>query len=735
MSRKRKSYKPSKSSISTNNTKSTADRLHNEQVEHAILQALYSSHNPLSKPEIFAPNSIKTIDTKPLENALRALEKNSFIQKTSKNRYKIPPSAPLYRGEVSQTAKGFGFVVATGITSSTPKQDRDLYISEKNLGGAMHGDTVLARPITGRKNRRTEGVVISILERRNNQLCGIISTRGTEIFVYPDDTRFPFKVQLVEQSELPVKDGDAVIVEYKRPRKMQRVLAGRLLSVLGEATDIDTQMEMVINSHDLPHLFSEEIEKEVAHFDDSFNETDGRLDLRALPHITIDGETAKDFDDAICVEKTKKGYRLYVSIADVSHFVLPGSAIDTEAFTRGTSVYFPGRVIPMLPEKLSNNLCSLVPDEDRYTVSAILDFDRAGNLIKKDFARSIIHSRKRFTYTTVRQIIVDKNPETRRNHKPFLTQLKWAGELATALRHHRFDRGSIDFNIAEPLFTLENNKKVANITRQERNFAHQLIEEFMLAANEAVASFFAEVKIEALYRTHEPPDESKLEEFLGFIYTLGLPIKPFESEPSWFAATVEACKGTRYEYIVNNLLLRSLKQAQYTAANIGHFGLAAPSYTHFTSPIRRYPDLIVHRLLLGLLEEKKPKQKKEKSFDRAGKFLSARERNAITAERDMNDRLKVAFMGDKIGEEFSAIISGITENSIFIEIDTMCIGGAIPVDLLVDDYYILDQKRYRLFGEITAKTYQIGDTIKVVLIDVDTIQKRLTFKVSGAGAE
>lgn len=733
MSKKRNSNNKFKSFRSKKHSKPTTQQLHTEQVEHSMLRILYHSHTTLTLPEVFSKKAAKKFDKKTSKTAIEKLVRTGYIKKTGKDGFKIHLSAPLYTGKLTQNTKGFGFVKAVGVSVNTPILQNDLFISQSNMANSIHGDSVLVKGLGAKKGRRPEGVVFDILESRSNQLCGIISKQSHEIFVHPDDARFPFKVSLKQRKDCPLKNGDAVIVEYKRPTKPTRTLAGKLVKRLGDANDIDTQMELVINSHELPHAFSEEVLSQTDALDTSFSHIEDRLDLRELQHITIDGETAKDFDDAICIQKTRSGYRLYVSIADVSHFVKSGSTLDKEAYQRGTSVYFPGRVIPMLPEKLSNNLCSLVPHEDRYTVTAILDFNREGKLTHKTFARSIIHSQQRFTYTTVKEILIDKNPEIRKAYKPFLTHLKWAGELATALRGQRTQRGSIDFNLSEPFFHLEEDNKVSGITKAERNFAHQVIEEFMLAANEAVASFFIEKNIPALFRTHEPPSEAKLEEFLSFVMTLGLPLQPFTNEATWFAETINKCKETKYEYIVNNLLLRSLKQAQYTATNSGHFGLAAPAYTHFTSPIRRYPDLIVHRLLLLLCDEPKNTTSKttgKESYQEVGAFLSGRERIAVTAERDMNDRLKVAYMKDKIGEEFSAIISGVTENSIYLMIDDLCISGAIPVHLLTDDYYILDQKKYRLFGEMSAKTYQIGDVVKVSLIDVDLQMKRLTFSLT-----
>ena len=482
-----------------------------------------------------------------------------------------------------------------------------------------------------------------------NKIGGIYRHEDRNRLVYPDDRRFPFTIRINDPDGLQPKNGDAVIAQFDRATGSTNFLSGKVIEILGAADDVDSQMRLVIEQFDLPWQFSDEAVQETAKLDESFVPDQDREDLRTTDHVTIDGESAKDFDDAICVTKTPKGFRLFVSIADVSHFVTPGSAIDREAYIRGTSVYFPGRVIPMLPEKLSNNLCSLVPGEDRFTVSAILDFDHLGTLLTKRFSRSIICSRQRFTYTTVRKIIIDKDPALRKEFEPFLTGLEWAEKLATVLQGRRKKRGSIDFNLFEAEFTLAKSGKIDSISRAERNFAHQIIEEFMLAANEAVAELFSRQQIPAIYRVHEPPEQTKAEEFCDFVKTLGLPVAPFVNTPAWFAGVLEKCKDTKYEYIINNLLLRSMQQAKYSANNVGHFGLASADYTHFTSPIRRYPDLIVHRQLLQLIQES---HQKKQSFTEAAEFLSSRERTAVMAERDMNDRLKIGYMQQRIGDTF-----------------------------------------------------------------------------------
>jgi ribonuclease R len=523
--------------------------------------------------------------------------------------------------------------------------------------------------------------------------------------------------------------GDAVIVQLAEAQEETGSLRGSIIEVLGNPDLIDVQMRLVIEKFKLPHIFSDQAEQESARLPDEITETKGREDLREILHVTIDGETAKDFDDAVAVLKTKKGFRLYVSIADVSHFVRPGTALDKEAYERGTSIYFPGRVIPMLPEKISNNLCSLIPDRDRLAFTAILDFDRQANVVNKRFVKSIIRSHKRFTYTTVRQILIDNDKEVRGLHKAFLTPLKWAGELATVLQKQRKDRGAIGFTLPEPDIALDEAGRIRSIGRAERNFAHQIIEEFMLSANEAVAETFTEHSVNALYRIHERPDPIKVQEFTGFAQTLGLHLPKHRQDPDWFGQVLELVKGSPKEYVINNLLLRTMQQARYDMRNVGHFGLAATDYTHFTSPIRRYPDLLVHRALFDFVSRSKENKKNlsPENLKEIGPFLSSRERVAVSAEREMNDRLKVRYMQDKIGESFDAVISGVNGFAFFVELLELFVGGSVAISELRDDYYVYDPKHHRLMGERSARMYRLGDLVRVTLLDVDPRKNRINF--------
>ncbi len=701
-----------------------------DSTENTVLSLLYHSDHRLSLDKINDLLTQKSINAKQLKKTIKNLTEQNLIVQDGKQKITLNKKAPLFKGVLTRHPRGFGFIGQTEAITSAQVPKRDPFIAPSRMGSAHHGDTVLIRVLRTRRDDRSEASVIQVLSQGSDTIVGTYEKKKRGGRVYPEDLGFPFSIDVPISETLQPNAGDIVIVRYTREDKPAPVLQGILLEVLGSPDNINTQMRVVIEKFNLPHTFNKAVCGETKTLQTTFEPDNTREDLRNIDHITIDGETAKDFDDAISVQKTAKGYRLFVSIADVSSFVRPGSAIDKEAYARGTSVYFPGKVIPMLPEKLSNDLCSLVPNQDRFTLTVILDFDRTGAVLKKRFTRSIICSKHRFTYTTVHRILIEKDPEIRRQHKPFLTSLKWSQELATALREKRQQRGSIDFNLSEAEITVNQTGDVHSIKKAKRNFAHFMIEEFMIAANEAAASLFTEKSLPGLYRVHEPPASEKTENFLAFVQSLDLTKEPFDNSPGWYARLLTSCKNTKFDYIVNNLLLRSMQQARYTRNNLGHFGLASTNYTHFTSPIRRYPDLLVHRQLVQFIEntpQKKDQLQPSAATQDDATFLSARERVAVNAEREMNDRLKLIYMKDHIGESFTAIISGISEFAIFVEIQDLCISGSIAIELLDDDYYLFDEKRFRFIGEISGITYQVGDIIQVILIDIDRLKRRISF--------
>jgi ribonuclease R len=694
------------------------------------LTLLYTSGNPVQAKQILQELDLPLSSRKPLHKLLTELTKSRILKQLDTDLFGPGTKHRLAEGVLDQNAKGFGFV--TNLTSKLQGTDytKDAFLSPSNMNSARHGDTVLIRIFKVKKDGRPEAEVISVLQRGTGQLAGFVTFMSGKTIVYPEDSRYPFTIRIPGKRSKELQEGDAVIVRIEEETGDFRHQNGTIIEILGNPDLVDVQMRLVIEKHSLPHIFSDKTLEQVENISDVITAEKSRLDLRDIQHVTIDGETAKDYDDAIAVQKTRKGYRLYVSIADVSHYVSPGSALDKDAYLRGTSIYFPGRVIPMLPEKLSNDLCSLVPDKDRYAFTAILDFNKSGHLLGKAFSKSIICSKQRFTYTTVRQILIDKDKEVRREHKAFCTPLKWASELAHALMHLREQRGSIGFTIPEPFMELDEEGKIKSISRTERNFAHKLIEEFMLSANEAVAETFTENKLDGLYRIHEKPAPEKIQDFVTFGKSLGLDLPPLRQDPDWFGQVLEMVKDTPKEYVINNLLLRTMQQARYDGKNVGHFGLAATDYTHFTSPIRRYPDLTVHRTLQNFLQRNakvRTRKKESLSIKEMGTFLSARERVAVTAERDINERLKVRFMHGKIGETFQGVISGVTGTAIFVELTNLFVSGGISLTTLKDDHYIFDAKHHRLTGKHSGRSFQIGDQITVALLDVDLRRNRIYF--------
>ncbi len=731
MTKKRSSHRNIKSKRPSRPRENNQKQEQEEIVKHNLLTLLYNSAESLRSKDILRQLNLERSAGKSLYNLLTHLTKKKILKETDKQCYHLGPKHGLAEGILDQNARGFGFV--TGLTSKTnpPNYSKDPFLSPSNIGSARHGDRVLIHVFKVKKDGRPEAEVITILERGRDHLAGFVTKEPGKIIVTPEDPHYPFSILLTGKIPKTLQDGDAVIVQITDENIGANLQEGSLLEILGNPDSVDVQMRLVIEKFSLPHEFSEETLRQTKAISEEITPSANRLDLRDITHVTIDGETAKDFDDAIAVQKIRTGFRLYVSIADVSHYVAPGSALDKDAYQRGTSVYFPGRVVPMLPERLSNDLCSLVPNKDRYAFTAILDFDRQGHLRGKQFTKSIICSKNRFTYTTVRQILIDRDPKVRKAHKPFLTPLKWAQELATQLMHIREKRGSIGFTIPEPFIGLDAEGRIASISRSERNFAHQLIEEFMLAANEAVAETFSEQHLDGLYRIHERPAPEKVQEFVEFARTLGLDLPPLRQDPDWFGQVLGLVKDSPKEYVINNLLLRAMQKARYDRKNVGHFGLAATDYTHFTSPIRRYPDLTVHRTLQTFLQRKvsvRVKKKAEKiSTKDMGSALSIRERVAISAEREMNDRLKVRYMKDKIGEEFEAVIAGVNSSAIFVELLDLFVSGGISLSTLKNDYYIFDGRHHRILGKHSGKTFQLGDLIRVRLQDVDTTKNRVYF--------
>jgi len=696
--------------------------------EGEILGQLYTADMPLSAPELLEALGLSKSHRQEVLGVLDDLCRRKVLS-CKRDTFALRKSVELFAGPISVTTKGYGFVSPAEAPAEL-EIDQDVFIPPGMLGGSAHNDKVLVQ-LMSRRQGRYEGRVIAVLSRATTRLVGVYMAGGNTGLVTPEDSRFPYNLIIRKEDSRGAKNGDAVLAEVTSFAAGQRNLDGIILEVLGNPKDIQVQTEMVIRKFDLPHVFTQEVLGQVEALDPEVKMGAGRTDLRSVVHVTIDGETARDFDDAVAIEPLKNGYRLYVSIADVSHYVQPQTPVDAEAYQRGTSVYFPTRVIPMLPERLSNNLCSLVPNEDRYTFTAMLDFDAHGNRLGKRFMKSIIRSKYRLTYTKVKQILVDKDAAMRSQYADMVEDLERMGQLALSLEKQRGKRGSIGFELPEPLVVLGEDNTVQTIKRSERNQAHKLIEEFMLAANEAVALTLTEGKIDSLYRIHEPPDPLKVAEFTEFAQSMGLPVDDDGGSPQWFGKVLAMAAGTPQEYIISNLLLRTMQQARYSPHNLGHFGLAATHYTHFTSPIRRYPDLMVHRALAASLQKKgavKPTGEAVPT-EESGGFLSKRERVAVEADREMVERLQVHFMADKIDETFEAIISGVTAFGLFVELTEIFVNGAVPITEMRDDYYELEEGRHRLIGQRTKTVFQIGDLVRVRLTSVEIPRRRINFSV------
>ena len=701
-----------------------------------IQSFLYQKKEPQNLTEIMNALSLNRSERKMLSNLLADMCRQNMIScphsKKAGRLYTLAQKDDLVEGVVEVHPRGFGFAIIEARTAEPSQQiekpqRQDPFIAPDNLGSAHQGDRALFRLIP-KKRGRTEAVVIKIIQRAATVLVGSYEAGRQTSLVIPEDERFLFNILVRRKDSCGARNGDAVVVEITDFKGGHRNPEGRIIEVLGDPADIAVQAEIVIRKHKLPHRFSDRALQEADNYPDAMSEVKGRLDLRAVSHVTIDGETARDFDDAVAVEKTARGWRLYVSIADVSYYVKPGSALDCEAYERGTSVYFPNRVVPMLPERLSNNLCSLVPNEPRPAFTAIMEFDRKGKRLAKKFTRSIITSRHRLTYTVVKKILVDKEKTLISRYRDIHTQLQDMSQLASVLEEKRIARGSIGFSIPEAEVLIDTDNQVVDVVRAERNMAHKLIEEFMLVANEAVAATLSTADIPTLYRIHESPDDMKILEFTNFARTLGLHLTTNGGSPKWFGKVLSMVAGTPKEYIVNNILLRTMQRARYSPENAGHFGLAATFYTHFTSPIRRYPDLVVHRTLLNMLMKKKNQKISPASdLNQAGDFLSDRERKAVDAEREMTERLQVRFMEEKIGETFDGIVSGVTGFGLFIELLDHFVSGAVEIAKLKGDYYHFDEKNYRLVGSHTNRIFQVGDLVRIKVASSDIRQRRINF--------
>jgi ribonuclease R len=662
---------------------------------------------------------------------LKALVAAGELLQVRGNRYGLPEKMDLVVGRLTTNPGGFGFVVPD---QPDPDTDRpDLYIAAANLSEAMHGDRVVAR-VERHTERGAEGRIIRILERSQSSIVGRYDVDDAGLgFVVPFDKRVLTDVQVPTGQSSSAEPGEMVLVEITRWPSATRPPVGKIVEVLGRIDEPGVDTQIIIRKFGIPDAHSDDAVAEAARIGTQVKERDikGRTDFRAVTTVTIDGEHARDFDDAITIEKLPNGhFWLGVHIADVSHYVTEGSVLDEEAYERGTSVYFTERAVHMFPAELATGLCSLNPNVDRLVQSCLMEVDRQGNVVRYEMHDGVINSDARMTYTAVNAILTDRDAETMFEYQPLVSMFEQMKELFDVLNRRRRRRGSIDFDLPEAEVILSEIGEIEAIVASERNIAHRIIEEFMLLANETVAAHLENNGVPALHRVHEAPDVKKVEEFETFITTLGysLAARGRSLTPKHFQKLIDQMKGTPEERPIAALMLRTMQKARYDAASLGHFGLAVEHYTHFTSPIRRYPDLVVHRMLResrqGAIAAAR-REELEEELPETAKHASEMERRADEAERELLQWKKVRFMANKVGDEYGGYITGVAPFGLFVELIEHYVEGLVHVSSMADDYYRFVEQEHVLRGEHTKKMYRLGDRVDVQVVRVDMERRQV----------
>ena len=688
-------------------------------------------HHPATLGEVLKRLQLPREYRATLRRRLAVLVERGDLIRIRGNRYGLPDRMHLITGRVHVHPRGFGFVASDhavdGLTT-------DLYIAGSNLNQAMHGDRVVARVEHRREPTRAEGRIVRILERASARLVGRYETDDAGFgYVVPFDRRLVMDLQIASPDRANAVPGDMVDVEITRFPTSTRHPAGRVTEVLGQLDDPGVDVRLILRKYSIPDAHEPEAIKEARRLGSEVRQRDrrGRTDFRRQTTVTIDGETARDFDDAITLERLTNGhFWLGVHIADVSHYVAEGSALDRAAYDRATSVYFPDRAVHMFPAELSTGLCSLNPQVDRLVQSCLMEIDEQGAVVRYEIHDGVVHSDARMTYTEVDSILSQDGAVARVTYGAFVPLFELMAELFLVLQGRRQRRGSIDFDLPAARFQLDDKGKVEAILPGARTTAHRLIEEFMLVANETVAVELGRCDVPSLYRVHEPPDPLKVEEFEAFAsslgYNLSAPVNALT--PGCFQRLLERVRGEPEERPVAALMLRTMQQARYDPANQGHFGLAASAYTHFTSPIRRYPDLVVHRSLRAAQQGTvSPARRRDwlEELPETARHTSDRERRAEEAERELVQWKKVRFMADKVGDEFSGYVTGVTAFGLFVELVEQFVEGLVHISSMADDYYRFDESQHLLQGENSGKIYRLGDLVCVQLVRVDRDHRQL----------
>lgn len=689
------------------------------------------NYTPMKAKEISMLLGVPKKEYNEFNQILKTLEENYKIVKNRKNRYRLIGDN-FQEGIYRKNQKGFGFV-------KIENQEDEIYISKENSMNALNGDKVLVEIIEEKnKIKNAEGKIKKIIKHEKDTVVGTFQKSDNFGFVVPDDKSLGTDIFISKNNFGKARNGYKVLVQITKYPERGKNAEGKIIEVLGSPNQAGVDMLSLIKEYKLPSTFPEQVVEEAKKFGDKIDEKDipNRVDCREHVIFTIDGEDAKDLDDAVRVIKLKNGnYRLDVHIADVSYYVREGSLLDKEAQIRGTSIYMLSRVIPMLPRELSNGICSLNAGEDRFTLSCSMEIDSKGKTISAEVYKAIINVRERMNYHDVQKILDKSDEQVLKKYEKYINDFELMAELATILKNRRLEQGYLNLDIPESKIELDRDGRAINVGKYETSFSNEIIEQFMLSANEAIAEKFYWLEAPFIYRVHEEPDIEKVKDLNKFLFNLGLKIKTTNDKvyPTEVSKILEEIKGKEEEKVVSTLILRTLKVARYEAENKGHFGIASKYYCHFTSPIRRYPDLFIHRIISKYLEEnyvvddKFIEEYQEKAEQRAN-LSSEREKVATKVERDSEDLKKAEYMENKIGEEYEGIVSSVTQFGIFVELENT-VEGLIRFENLGDEYFIYDEERKRLIGEKTNKTYKIGDKVKIRVISANKMLRQIDFEI------
>jgi ribonuclease R len=658
-----------------------------------------------------------------LKDILTQLVKDGKLHQHRGSRFEAPKRAPL-EGTILLHRDGYGFVVPSQKVAGV---DSDIFIPAALTGSAMNGDRVQVEITYRKPGGRAEGRITEVIKRARETIVGQLRFDGQVFFVTPTDERLPAKILI---PDAPSEHKDRIVeVEITRFPTASHWPAGKIVEVIGFIDDPNVESQVIIRKFGLPTEFPREVEEEAARLPDGIRESDleGRDDFRPRNTITIDPTTARDFDDAVDVNVLPDGsFQLGVHIADVAHFVQPGSAMDREARIRGTSVYFPDRVLPMLPEKVSNHLCSLNPETDRLAMSVMMHISRDGDVRDYSFHNSVIHSRERMTYDDVQKII-DGDEALATRYTSILPEIRKIDRLARLLQRRRQESGAIDFDLPEPMLTYNDHGDVTGIVKAIRHFSHRIVEEFMVLANEVVARHLENLQIPSIYRIHEEPDPAKVEAFADMVSNFGLKFRPKRVKPAEFQRFIVSIEGRPDERMLSYLMLRSFKQAVYSARNVGHFGLASDAYTHFTSPIRRYPDLVVHRILKNAIARRQSSDLSRAQLEAVASESSERERIAAQAERELFEWKKMLLMERHLGETFDAVIIAVSKEGFTVELIDQFVEGFVPLADLPDGQYRFDPSDRVLTSRNGKRRFRLGNRLKVQVARVDKLMRRAYF--------